>query len=131
MESAAPTPTKQNSVMHGRTLIEWDDHEVVAFQASQKYVEVVLRESEKRPIISQPLKELLVDSRYEQFVQVHRSVLLRLSDLVEVRREPEGHGYWAHVAGGHVLPISRRYGAELRRLLRLRPVADEGLTPAS
>ncbi len=50
------------------------------------------------------------------FVRVHRSVIVRRSELVGLRRQPTG-ALTARLTGGEEVPIGRRYGEGLRAML--------------
>jgi len=115
---------KQHVFKIGMTVIEYDDADIIAFQASQKYVIAHLRgEPDRQPILDESLMALHAKPEYaDEFVQIHRSTIVRLSDLIEVRRLPASGLFTAHLTGGQTFPVSRRYGAALRRMLRERPV---------
>ena len=108
----------------GTIVLEFNDEDIVAFQASQKYVEAILRPGfQRNAVLDQSLKTLHAQPEYaDAFVQIHRATLVRLSELVEVRRLSATATFTAHLSTGHTFPVSRRYAAALRRLLRDRKV---------
>jgi DNA-binding LytR/AlgR family response regulator len=63
-------------------------HEVVVFEASDKYVRVLTAHHEY--LIRTPLKELLPQLDSQVFWQIHRSTVVRASDIAAVQRDEAG-----------------------------------------
>lgn len=79
--------------------------EVLYFQASDKYTEVVT--AEHRHVIRTPLKELLRRLDPAQFAQVHRSVIVAMAQIKQVERDILGR-LRIHLKGrAEILPVSR------------------------
>lgn len=74
------------SVGDGVSMIGID--EVLYFQAQDKYVRVVTASEEA--LIRTPLKELLAGLDPEQFWQVHRGVVVRVSAIARMRKDELG-----------------------------------------
>lgn len=100
----------------GATSVEWFDHDIIAFHASTKYVEVVLRGEQRRPLLDAPLKDIVVDPRYSNdFIPVHRATLVRLSEIKALRRITKNGCYEVELRDGQTFPVSRRCMAPARR----------------
>jgi DNA-binding LytR/AlgR family response regulator len=63
-------------------------HEVLVFEASDKYVRVLTASHEY--LIRTPLKELLPQLDSQVFWQIHRSTVVRASDIAAVQRDEAG-----------------------------------------
>lgn len=107
--------------------------DIVALHASQKYTEVVLRNSAIRPIWDESLKTLMDDDRFKHdFVYAHRATLVRIESVFSVDRVLSTSSYIAVLdatdgepaSGRYYFRVSRRYYANLRR----RVVARNALT---
>lgn len=90
--------------------------EVLYFEARDKYVSIVTRET--TALIRMPLSELLAGLDPEQFAQIHRSTIVRLDAIDTIRRDLAGR-LWVHLherlAGREVrLPVSRQFAARFR-----------------
>ena len=113
MEQARVTEFKYTN---GRTVMEYKLDDIVAFESSQKYTEVVLRNNDRRPILDTSLVEL--EKRYgDLFVRSHRGVLVRRDAVVNMVRSMSGM-YDVHLNNGHVSPISRREKAVIRSIVK-------------
>jgi DNA-binding LytR/AlgR family response regulator len=75
-------------------------------------------------LIRTPLTTLEVDWRAAGFIRIHRSLLVALAHVDEVR---VGAGRCSVIVGGHELTVSRRHTRELRDVLvrRARPGGTE------
>jgi DNA-binding LytR/AlgR family response regulator len=62
--------------------------EVLVFEASDKYVRVLTASNEY--LIRTPLKELLPQLDDRIFCQIHRSTVVRASDIASVQRDEAG-----------------------------------------
>jgi two-component system LytT family response regulator len=101
---------------NGRVAMEYKLDDIVAFESSQKYTEVVLRKNERRPILDISLVEL--EKRYgDLFVRSHRGVLVRRDSVVSMSRTLNGM-YDVHLNNGHVSPISRREKPVIRSIVK-------------
>jgi DNA-binding LytR/AlgR family response regulator len=63
--------------------------EVVCFEATEKYVNVVTAAGEA--LVRMSLRELMASIDSEDFIQVHRSVLVNSSCIVSATRDENGH----------------------------------------
>lgn len=128
LEDAAPT-FEFNYKLGAR---EWkfNREDIVAFHASQKYVEVVLRNNPIRPIWDESLKILMDDDRFkDDFIYVHRATLVRTNAVVSADRAPASAIYSVTMnagtgepnAGPYRFVVSRRYYSPLRRMVAARP----------
>ena len=114
-------PAKPYRYKFGVTTVEWEDLDIVAFHASVKYVEVVLPNEQRRPLLEQPLKELIDDPRYSNdFIQIHRATLVRLSSVERLYRTVSGGPYVVVMHDGLTFPVSRRFVPSTRRALEGR-----------
>jgi DNA-binding LytR/AlgR family response regulator len=81
-------------------------------RSDEKYTSVAWRDDGGEPreaVVRTPLKEILAQLDPEQFVQVHRSVVVNLSSVAHVMRG-ENETAEIHLKGrGDVLPVSRTY----------------------
>lgn len=81
--------------------------EVLYFQARDKYVCVVTAEGES--VIRTPLKDLLAGLDPDEFWQVHRGVVVRVSAIERVRRDELGKYRLAVKGLGDTLPVSAAF----------------------
>ncbi|WJF91532.1 LytTR family DNA-binding domain-containing protein [Paraburkholderia bonniea] len=88
--------------------------EVIYFQATDKYTEVVT--ASHRHVIRTPLKELLPRLDAGQFVQVHRSVIVALAEIDRVERDLLGRSRIHLRARTETLPVSRGYVSLFRQM---------------
>ena len=95
-------------------LLSRDD--IVWVESSGDYVRLHLRAGGSH-LLHAPMAALEQDWAPYGFVRIHRSYLVSLRAVTELRAE-EGHA--SVVAGGQVLPVSRRHIHELRELLMRR-----------
>ena len=91
-------------------------HEVLCFEARDKYVAVTTRDT--TALVRLSLSELLDDLDPEQFAQIHRSTVVRLDAIDTIRRDFAGRR-WVHLredlAGREIrLAVSRQYAARFR-----------------
>jgi DNA-binding LytR/AlgR family response regulator len=109
---AAPTPLRWLRAQVGQTLrlIAIDDIDYL--RSDSKYTMIAWRGEDGRPaeaLIRIPLKELAAQLDQEQFVQVHRAVLVRLRAISHVIRA-DNETAMVHLKGRpEVLPVSRSY----------------------
>jgi len=81
--------------------------EVVCFEATEKYVKVVTTAGEA--LVRMSLRELMASIDSEDFIQVHRSVLVNSSCIVSATRDENGH-YSLSVRGlQRPLKVSRAF----------------------
>jgi DNA-binding LytR/AlgR family response regulator len=86
-------------------LVPIDD--VVFFQAQDKYTRVVTRKAEAH--IRRPLKDILPELDPDVFWQIHRSVIVRVTAVQNMRRDEDG-GHVISIAGRtETLPIASGY----------------------
>ncbi|TAM13389.1 MAG: response regulator transcription factor [Pandoraea sp.] len=93
-------------------LVSIDD--VLFFQATDKYTEVVTRD--QRHLIRTPLKELLPRLDGEQFARIHRGVIVAYAAVDYIEHDLLGRLRIHVVGGGVVLPVSRAYAALFKRM---------------
>src|SRR5690606_65744 len=86
--------------------------EIRYFRAEQKYVTV--RHLRGEDVIDEPLKSL-EDELADEFVRIHRSILVSLAHVDALERRIDG--YAIRLRGGETLPVSRRQVPELKRRL--------------
>lgn len=86
--------------------------EILYFRAEQKYVTV--RHVRGEDVIDEPLKRL-EDEFADEFVRIHRSLLVSLQHVDALERHDDG--YALRLRPGETLPVSRRQLAELKRRL--------------
>ena len=90
--------------------------EVHYLQAEEKYV--VVYHARGRDLIEESLKSL-EDEFGERFVRIHRNCLVARHELMELRRDGDGHVHAVLRHGEHPLEVSRRCLPQLRTQLRL------------
>jgi two-component system response regulator AlgR len=95
-------------------LIPVDD--VHYLQAEEKYV--VVYHARGRDLIEESLKSL-EDEFGERFVRIHRNCLVARHELMELRRDGDGHVHAVLRHGEHPLEVSRRCLPQLRTQLRI------------
>lgn len=81
--------------------------EVLYFQAQDKYVRVVAGEDEA--VIRTPLKELLAGLDPDEFWQVHRGVVVRVSAIDRVRKDELGKARLSLRGRDETLPVSSAF----------------------
>ena len=90
--------------------------EVHYLQAEEKYV--VVHHARGRDLIEESLKSL-EDEFGERFVRIHRNCLVARHELMELRRDGDGHVHAVLRHGEHPLEVSRRCLPQLRAQLRI------------
>jgi two-component system response regulator AlgR len=90
--------------------------EVHYLQAEEKYV--VVYHARGRDLIEESLKSL-EDEFGERFVRIHRNCLVARHELMELRRDGDGHVHAVLRHGEHPLEVSRRCLPQLRTQLRI------------
>jgi hypothetical protein len=91
-------------------LIEVDD--IQHLSAAGNYVDICARD--QRYLMRATLSDLEATLPSEHFVRVHRSHIVRVSEIERIRIERSGSGV-VHLRGGGTLAISKGYRAQLRR----------------
>ena len=94
-------------------LVPVDD--VRYLQAEEKYV--VVHHARGEDLIEESLKSLEAEFA-DRFVRIHRNCLVARSEIVELRRAPDGHTQAVLRHADHPLEVSRRCVAQLRDTLR-------------
>ncbi|MBJ6978963.1 LytTR family DNA-binding domain-containing protein [Luteimonas sp. MC1895] len=84
-------------------------------QADEKYV--VVHHARGEDLIEESLKSL-EEEFGDRFLRIHRNCLVARHELVELRRDPEGHVHAILRHGRQPLEVSRRCVAPLREALR-------------
>ena len=96
-------------------LIPIDD--VRYLQAEEKYV--VVHHARGEDLIEESLKSL-EDEFGERFVRIHRNCLVARRELVELKRDADGHVHAILLHGDKPLEVSRRCVSQLRDAIRQR-----------
>ena len=89
--------------------------EIHYLQADEKYV--VVHHARGEDLIEESLKSL-EEEFGDRFLRIHRNCLVARHELVELRRDPEGHVQAILRHGTQPLEVSRRCVAPLREALR-------------
>ncbi len=88
--------------------------DVLYFNAEDKYTQVITRDSEA--LIRKPIRELISELDPEQFWQIHRSTVVRLSAIARVIRTDTGQ-LTIHLRGcERSLQVSRAYAHRFRQM---------------
>lgn len=87
--------------------------EVLYFQASDKYTEIVT--THERHLIRLPLKELLAQLDPQRFAQIHRSYIVSLLQVGRIERDLLGRQHVV-LKDGRPLPLSRSHAAQFRQM---------------
>jgi DNA-binding LytR/AlgR family response regulator len=105
-QAATPPPQAMRwvSASVGNTLKMLPIDHVLFFQSRDKYTRVVTASDEA--IIRLPLRELLSRLDAEEFWQVHRSVIVRVSAIRAVCRTPDEHYQLVIAGSAERLPVS-------------------------
>ncbi|SEU43605.1 two component transcriptional regulator, LytTR family [Burkholderia cepacia] len=93
-------------------LVSVDD--VLYFQASEKYTEVVT--AGERLVIRTPLKELMQRLDPERFAQVHRGVIVAYAAIDRIERDLLGRLRIRVHGQREMLPVSRAYAGLFRQM---------------
>jgi DNA-binding LytR/AlgR family response regulator len=88
--------------------------EVLYFQASDKYTEVVT--ASERHVIRTPLKDLLGQIDPAQFAQIHRGTIVNLRAVARVERDVLGRSLIHLKDHKDVLQVSRAYGGRFKQM---------------
>ena len=104
-----PLAVIQASVGKEVRLIRTED--VVFFEADARYTRVVYRSdgSDGEALIRTPLKELLAQLDAQQFLQVHRSVIVSQRQIASAVRVDEGSMHITLRGRSERLPVSRHF----------------------
>jgi len=103
----APAPLQWIRASVGSTLKLIPVEEIIYLRSDEKYTLVVWREGEA--LIRTPIRELLEQLDPQDFVQVHRSVVVNLHAVSHVNRGPNETAD-LHLRGrSELLPVSRSY----------------------
>ena len=84
-------------------------------QAEEKYV--VVHHARGEDLVEESLKSL-EEEFGERFVRIHRNCLVARHEIVELRRDPDGHVHAILRHGKQPLEVSRRSVAQLRELAK-------------
>jgi two-component system LytT family response regulator len=112
--SAVRYPTRITCKVGDRTILV-KTGEVLYFQADNKYTSVYTASTEY--LIDTPLVDLERKMNPHDFVRIHRSTLVNVSWIAEIRRSYEGKMFVVlRDAKGRELPVSRTYAENLKNL---------------
>lgn len=101
----------------GATIYVYTLDEIVAFESSDKYTEVILNRGTRRPIMTDSLVTL--EKIYaDLFVRCHRGALVRRDAIRSLVRPLGTSVYDVHLNSGHVSPVSRREKATIRAIAK-------------
>jgi DNA-binding LytR/AlgR family response regulator len=98
----------------GDTVKMFGIDEVLYFRAGDKYTQLVAATGEA--VIRTSLKELLVQLDPEEFWQVHRSVIVRVSAIAEVRKDELGKLALSLRGRPETLPVSASFHHRFRSM---------------
>jgi DNA-binding LytR/AlgR family response regulator len=96
----------------GDTVKMFGIDEVLYFRAGDKYTQLVAATGDA--VIRTPLKELLAQLDPEEFWQVHRSVIVRVSAIAEVRKDELGKLALGLKGRPETLPVSASFHHRFR-----------------
>ena len=99
-----------------RVVREYGLHEIVAFEANEKYVEAILNDG-FRGLLNISLVKVEKDYA-DLFVRTHRGVLVRISEVTKVVRYRLTSNYDVFLDCSHVVPCSRRCVKALREVAK-------------
>lgn len=105
---ARPTYLRWIQAVVGDRLRLISTREVLFFQAEDKYTRVQTTQGEV--LIRKPLKELAEELDPAEFWRIHRSTLVRVDAIAEVRRDARGRQMLSLRHGGSQLEVSRGHG---------------------
>ncbi|MEO8752028.1 MAG: LytTR family DNA-binding domain-containing protein [Casimicrobiaceae bacterium] len=88
--------------------------EVTYFRSDVKYTRVVTADREW--LIRKPVRELCMELDPQRFWQVHRSVIVNLSEIASIRRDFRGHIHLRLKERGEELPVSQPYAHLFRQM---------------
>lgn len=86
--------------------------EVVCFEATEKYVNVVTPTGEA--LVRMSLRELMARIESADFIQVHRSVMVNMNAILSATRDESGHYSLALRGLQRPLKVSRAFGHRFR-----------------
>jgi DNA-binding LytR/AlgR family response regulator len=112
LQAAAPGPLRWVRAQAGQSLRLIAVEDIAYLRSDAKYTRVAWRGESGEPLeafVRMPLKDLLAELDGEQFVQVHRAVVVNLRAVDHVRRR-DNETAEIHLKGRkEVLPVSRGY----------------------
>lgn len=114
-----PAPLRWIRATVGQSLRLIPVERVDFVRADEKYTAVAWRDDGGTPttaLIRTPLKELLAKLDPEQFVQVHRSVVVNLASVAQVRRTENETAEIRLHGRDEVLPVSRTFTHIFRQM---------------
>jgi DNA-binding LytR/AlgR family response regulator len=88
--------------------------EALYFKAADKYTDVVT--ASERHVIRSSLKELTQQLDPQQFVQIHRGIIVNLNAIGRIERDVLGRTEIHLKSHKDVLPVSRAYAGQFRRM---------------
>src|SRR3546814_11871681 len=106
-----PNSTRTDTLLPYTTLFR----SIHYLQAEEKYV--VVNHARGEDLIEESLKSL-EEEFGERFVRIHRNCLVARHELVELRREPDGHVHAILRHGTQPLEVSRRCVAGLKEIVK-------------
>ena len=110
--TASPTPLRVIQASVGAQIHMVPVHEVLYFEAADKYLRVVTADHEY--LIRTPLKELLPQLDPQEFWQIHRSTVVRATAIERVLRDEAGKLSLCLRGRAERLGVSRVYGGVFR-----------------
>ncbi|MBE9608632.1 LytR/AlgR family response regulator transcription factor [Chitinilyticum piscinae] len=114
LQQHAPTPLTWLSVGLADTTRLVHIDEVLFFQATDKYTEVVT--AQERHLIRTPLKHLLPQLDASRFAQIHRATIVNLAAIARIERDLLGRQLVYLKNRNDALPLSRSYAAQFRQM---------------
>jgi DNA-binding LytR/AlgR family response regulator len=83
--------------------------------AADDYSEVHLTNHPDELLCATPIKAWVERLPRDDFVQIHRSAIVQLTQLESVQRTGDSERWEARLRGGARLPVSRRFARDLRQ----------------
>lgn len=110
-ESKIKEPLEWLKLSHGNQLKMMSVDDIHYFQAEDKMV-CVYNDS-LQGCIRKSIKELISILPNRDFVQIHRSLLVKISEIERIEKDELGH-WQLKLKQGNILPISRHYQKQFR-----------------
>jgi len=101
----------------GRKVVFLDPHEIVAVHAEGSYVSL-RRESASPYLVREPISQVAEKLRDYGFIRIHRSLLVNMSVVEEIRPHSTGE-YFVRAKGGKEYTVTRTYKKNLSALAAL------------
>ena len=107
-------PSEARIHFSGSALRMIDVHDVLYFQAEDKYTKVVTEASEA--LIKKPIKELFEELDAEAFWQIHRGTIVNLRAIAKVERDWRDQPVITLKARPETLTVSRTFAHRFKAM---------------